>query len=118
MICFITKIKIKRQIYYLKLADLFYNTMENHTDQLIDAAAIKILHNIRNKYNQHNAGLDQKCILIQEKIIYASIIFLNNASENDDKRQMKIPEIGKLIIQFVQKINKLVMENYETNENE
>ena len=38
--------------------------MENHSDQLIDATAIKILHNIRNKYNQHNAGLDQKCILI------------------------------------------------------
>lgn len=38
--------------------------MENYSDQLIDASAIKILHKIKNKYIQESKELDQKCILI------------------------------------------------------
>lgn len=55
------------------------------------------------------------CLLLEEKIIYTSIICYEGSSNCNELHEKEKVDLGNLIVNFVQKINKITMNNYEKN---
>lgn len=80
--------------------------MENYTHSSIDSSAIALMHRIRQKYVHQQQELTIPCLLLEEKLIYSHILL----AEHNPHASLTLPPIKQLIVDFVQKTNRIAMQ--------